>query len=172
MKKALLAALIATVAMGAAQAQSFDASKGYVGIAGVSAKNETVDGWRFGEKVFAGYDFTQNWGAEAGYSRFDNASRGTLNTNAYQSYIAAKYTMPLNDQFSAYAKLGASRAVRKASDIGVSYREADTSGYGALGVKYKLDQNLSLNFEYERNGKQKEVGPKADSLALGLAYGF
>jgi len=175
MKKALLATLLATVAtMGVAQAQGFDSLKGkaYVGIEGVTAKNDTVDGWRFGEKLFGGYNFNQNWAAEAGYTRFDTASRGTTDTNGYNSYIAAKYSMPINDQFSSYAKLGVGRSVRKASDVGFNYRQADTSAYGALGVKYQLDPNLALNLEYERNGKQKDVGAKADSLGLGLAYGF
>jgi len=175
MKKALLATLLATVAtMGVAQAQSMDsfAGKTYIGIEGVTAKNDTVDGWRFGEKLFGGYNFNQNWAAEAGYTRFDSANRGSLETNGYNSYIAAKYAMPINEQFSGYAKLGVGRSVRKASDVGLSYRQADTSAYGALGVKYQLDPNLALNLEYERNGKQKDVGAKADSLGLGLSYGF
>jgi len=175
MKKALFATLFATVAtMGAAQAQTIDsnAGKGYVGLGATTVKNDTVDGWRFGEKIFGGYNFDQNWAAEAGYTRFDSANRGTTETNGYNSYIAAKYSMPINEQFSGYAKLGVSRTVRKASDVGFNYREADTGAYGALGVKYQLDPHLALNLEYERNGKQKDVGAKADSVGLGLSYGF
>lgn len=173
--KALLVTLLATVAtMGAAQAQTMDSlsGKAYVGIGGTTAKNEVVDGYRFGTKVFGGYNFNQNWAAEAGYTRFDSANRGTTETNGYNSYLAGKYTMPLNEKFSTYAKLGVSRAVRKVSDTGLSYRQADTGAYGALGVQYKLDQNMALNLEYERNGKQQDLGAKADSLGLGLSYGF
>lgn len=173
--KALLVTLLATVAtMGAAQAQTSDAlsGKAYIGIGGTTVKNEVVDGYRFGEKIFGGYNFDQNWAAEAGYTRFDSANRGTTETNGYNSYIAAKYSMPINDQFSGYAKLGVSRAVRKVSDTGFNYRGSDTGAYGALGVQYKLNQNMALNLEYERNGKQKDLGAKADSLGLGLSYGF
>lgn len=183
--KILLVTLLATVAtMGAAQAQTADSMSGkaYVGIGATTVKNDTVDGYRFGTKLYGGYNFDQNWAAEAGYTRFNSAdttrsiggvNNVTADTNGYNSYVAAKYTMPINDQFSAYAKLGVSHAVRKYSDTtGFSSRTADTGAYGALGVQYKLDQNLALNLEYERNGKQKDVGAKADSLGLGLNYGF
>ena len=179
--KTLLVTLLATVAtMGAAHAQTDDTTSGkaYVGIGATSVKNDTVDGYRFGTKIYGGYNFDQNWAAEAGYTRFNSADTTFANnvnadTNGYNSYVAAKYTMPINDQFSAYAKLGVSHAVRKYSDTtGFSSRTADTGAYGALGVQYKLNQNIALNLEYERNGKQKDVGAKADSLGLGLNYGF
>jgi hypothetical protein len=41
----------------------------------------------------------------------------------------------------------------------------DTGAYGALGVQYKLNQQVALTAEYERYGKEKDIGAKAMDFA-------
>ena len=40
------------------------------------------------------------------------------------------------------------------------------------GLQYKLTENVALTGEYERYGKKKMLGAKADAFTVGLKYGF
>jgi opacity protein-like surface antigen len=181
--KQLILAFAGLAAIGAAQAQTTadTTSHAYIGVGASTIKNDALDSYRTGFKLFGGYDFDQNLGIEAGYTRIGKESETFIfgsapysyTTRGSNSYIAGKYTVPINDRFSAYGKLGVSQTVRKYSDNQFNdYKSNQTGLYGALGVKYKLNQNMSVLAEYERNGKTKDVGAKADSWTLGLSYGF
>jgi len=188
--KKLIVALVSTIAAaGAAQAQSnlMDANayspRPYVGVAVSGAKNQATDNWRASPKVFGGYEITQNWGVEAGYTHhgsedYDTNSNATpvrAQVKGSDSYLAAKYAMPVNERVSAYAKLGASYSERKNELRGVNnvqVNDRDTGVYGSLGVQYAVNQNVSIVGEYERYGKDKATGSKADALNVGLKYGF
>jgi len=94
-------------------------------------------------------------------------------TEGYGTYVAAKYTLPLNEQVSAYGKVGLSHNERKLTDnLGQRFKDDDTGGYGGVGVEYKLNQNVALLAEYERYGKSKAYGAKPDVWSVGLKYGF
>lgn len=195
MNKLLIALAASLTAIGSAQAQTTTnigsdwASRTYLGVAVSGAENQAAnDDWKAGGKVFAGYNFDQNWAIEGGYTRFGNedVNFGTPSTNALQgevksasSYIAAKYTMPLNERLSAYGKLGAAYNERKikldtygSSYSGFSYSRDEKGVYGAVGLQYALGQNMSLVGEYERYGKTPDVGAKADVVSVGLKVGF
>jgi OOP family OmpA-OmpF porin len=182
MKKIIVALLAGLAATAAAQAQTTDAtSKAYVGIGVVAAKNTAVDAYKADAKIFGGYDFDQNWGIEAGYTRYGSTDfsktyggteRMTGSTKGYSTYVAGKYTVPINERFSAYGKLGVSYSERKYTNNLFSGKDTDSSLYAAVGAQYKLNQNLALTAEYERNGKQKNWGAEAGSWGLGVKYGF
>lgn len=172
--KKLIIALIATAAVaGSAQAQN-TAGRGYVGAAAVSAKNTTLDAHKADGKLFGGYQFDERLGVEAGWTnhhKTDVGPRGS--TEGYGTYIAAKYTLPINEQVSAYGKVGVSHSERKlTNDLGQRFKDDDTGGYGGVGVEYKLNQNVALLAEYERYGKSKAYGAKPDVWSVGLKYGF
>jgi OOP family OmpA-OmpF porin len=81
--------------------------------------------------------------------------------------------VPVNEQVSAYGKLGLAYSERKLSDsTGLNVSNHDTGAYAGLGVQYKLNQNVSLNAEYERYGKSKDFGAKADVWTVGAKYAF
>jgi OOP family OmpA-OmpF porin len=186
MKKLIAAVVANVVVLGAAQAQVMDANayspRPYVGVAVSGAKNQATDNWRASPKVFGGYDITQNWGVEAGYTHHGNEDYDTNRNNfapvqarvkGSDSYVAAKYTMPVNERVSAYGKLGASHSERKNQLNGFGdVNERDTGVYGGLGVQYAVNQNVSVVGEYERYGKDKSTGSKADAVSVGLKYGF
>ena len=131
--KKLLIALIATAAVaGTAQAQT-SAGRGYVGASAVSAKNTTVDAHKADGKLFAGYQFDERVGVEVGatnHHKTDFANGGMRgDVEGYGTYVAAKYTMPVNEQESAYGKLGVSHRMREMKSNVVSGREvADKLG--------------------------------------------
>lgn len=187
MNKLIVALATTIAAAGAAQAQTtvMDANaynpRPYVGVAVSGAKNQATDNWRASPKVFGGYDITPNWGVEAGYTHHGSEDYTTTRAavpvratvKGSDSYVAAKYTVPVNDRVSTYAKLGASHSERKNDLSGVGrINDRDTGVYGGLGVQYALNQNVSVVGEYERYGKDKATGSKADAVNVGLKYGF
>lgn len=181
MKKLILALAATLVATGAAHAQSSTQAPGaYAGI-GVSSVGKMIsDGRKAQAKVFGGYEFDQNFGVEAGITNRSresldltmNGQSFTARTRGFNSYVAGKYTMPINEQFSAYGKLGMSYNVVKHSSLGMDHKEEDTGLYAGIGVQYKISDKAALIAEYERSGKREGANDPNDAWTLGLKYGF
>ncbi|MCS0582931.1 porin family protein [Massilia pinisoli] len=191
MKKLIVALIAGTAAMGAAQAQTTQTQpRAYVGIGVATADHENSsvggltnvdsDGYKASGKIFGGYEFDQNWGVEAGYTDFRNANvnyssngvNGSGKTKGSSYYVAGKYNMPVNDQFSVYGKLGLEHSERKLESAALNLKDTDTGAYGAVGLQYNLNQQVALTAEYERYGKTKTVGAKADVWTVGARYSF
>jgi opacity protein-like surface antigen len=188
MKKLIFAMIAAATTMGAAQA----AGPGpYVGVGIASADHSyklpgtvggDTDGYKASGKIFGGYDFDQRFGVEVGYTDFRTSSHNyTLNgvngraeSEGDSFYVAGKATHPITEQVSLFGKLGAARNKSDLSSTnGVFNRsESKTELYGALGVQYNLNQKVALTAEYERYGKSKDFGAKADVLTVAAKYAF
>ena len=186
--------ILATAAFAAgtaAHAQQLSTASGtaayrpYVGIGVVSADNQTTDKRHAVAKIFGGVDLSNNVGVEAGYVIFSNQDRqyspeatgipGGVKVSAkgYGAYVAAKYTVPISERFSAYGKLGLAHSQRKwQNDIGYSSTENDNDVYAGLGAQYKLNENISVVGEYENFGKRKDIGARAGVWSAGLKFGF
>src|SRR4051812_35205792 len=129
MKKIIYALIAgATVMSGAAMAQN----KPYIGVGVASsthefniggASNVDAEGWKPSAKIFGGVDITPMFGVEAGYTDLRKADHSfniggtgyTGTTDGHRAYIAGKATMPVNEQFSVYGKLGAGYTKTKLS---------------------------------------------------------
>jgi OOP family OmpA-OmpF porin len=174
MKKLIVALIAGAAAMSAAQAQNYTDTqpRAYVGVGVASAKNIQSDDYKAGGKIYGGYQLNQTWAAEAGYTDFGDhdAANGTTKGNSY--YLAGKATMPINERFSAYGKLGVQHSERKYDSAALNLKDTDTGAYGALGVQYKLNQQVALTAEYERYGKEKDIGAKANVWTVGAHYNF
>jgi len=190
MKKLIFAVIAGVAFAGAAQAQE-TYPKTYVG-AGVAsadhefyapgATNTNSDGWKASGKIFAGYEINQNWGAEIGYTDFRkshasytmNGVNGRADADGHSTYLAAKYSIPVNEQFSAYGKLGAAynKATLNTTTVGLNYDDSRATAYGALGVQYKLNPQVALVAEYERYGDKRDFGAKPDVVTVGARYSF
>ena len=175
MNRTTLSLIAGATAMSAAQAQNTPGSA-YVGASAVTAKNQTVDAHKADAKLFAGYNFDEKLGVEAGVTNFHKTDfqRAGVNgsTEGYGTYVAAKYTMPVNEQLSAYGKLGVQHSERKLNTTVGNLKDKDSGAYAGLGLQYKLYQSTALVAEYERYGKDKDVGAKADVWSVGVNYGF
>jgi len=189
MKKLLVVLIASAAVMSAAQAQT-PAPRAYVG-AGIAsadhdfklsgASNVDTEGYKASGKIFGGYEFNQTWGVEAGYTDFRksdvNYSIGSTNyrgeTDGHALYLAAKATLPVNAQFSVYGKLGAARSKSELELVNAArMSRSKTEAYGAVGAEYKLNESMSLIGEYERYGKSKDFGAKADVWTIGAKYSF
>lgn len=191
MKKLIVALIASAAAMSAAQAQTTATPRAYVGGGIASADHEfkmsgatnvDTEGYKASGKLFAGYEFNQTWGLEAGWTDFRNSdvnySIGGVNTRGETEgralYLAAKATVPVNEQFSVYGKLGAARTKSELHTLNAvqNMSRSKTEAYGALGAEYKLNETVSLIGEYERYGKSKDFGAKADVFTIGAKYTF
>jgi opacity protein-like surface antigen len=192
MNKLLVALLATTAAMSAAQAQTVQTQpRGYVGL-GVASIDHSYstpnglsvtdkDGYNGNLKVFGGYEATQNWGVEVGYTDLNKADftynvaglSGRAKADGYQYYVAAKGNYPINDQFSVYGKLGAEHSARKIRDTGFyDVSDSDTGVYASAGVQYNFTPQWAVTAEYERYGKEKDFGAKPDAWTIAARYSF
>lgn len=186
MKNIIFALIAGATAMSAAQAQSL--SKPYIGVGVATAKHEmNVNGVTVTEKgdrkaagkLFVGADITPMFGVEAGHSTSSDDHKvtvgglgGNVETKSRATYLAAKATMPVNEQFSVYGKLGAVHTKDKAYSALGSYSESDNGVYAGVGGQMNLNEKVALTLEYERNGKKKDFGAKADVVSVNAKYSF
>jgi hypothetical protein len=188
MKKLIIALIASAGAIGAVHAQT---PTPYIGVGVVAADHNykisggTVsneDGYKAGAKIFGGVDFDKTWGLEAGYTKFGSADAnysiagvpGSLTAKGNSLYLAGKATMPINEQFSMFAKLGVARNKTEVTSTLAALRRDDskTEGYGALGAQFQLTKEVALTAEYERYGKKRDIGTKADAFTVAAKYSF
>jgi len=165
---------------------------------------ETQDTSKTGAKAYAGYDFTKNWAIEGAYAilgtpeyKYVRVTAGA--TNGQDSYkarawsLAGKGTLPLNNRFDIFAKLGVtSNKSESNSSLGgvtTSNQSASNTRAGILagiGAAYHIDRNISVRLEYESYGKfgnqvtqnvatplSGETGRASVALwSVGIAYKF
>jgi opacity protein-like surface antigen len=191
MKKLIVALLAATAAISAAQAQTVQTQpRTYIGIAAASIDHSysnsglnvtDKDGYNGNAKIFGGYEVNQTWGVEVGYTDINTADfnynvagvNGHGKTDGYQYYVAAKGNYPINDQFSAYGKLGVEHSLRKIRDTGFADQsDSNTGAYASVGLQYNFTPQVAVTAEYERYGKDKDFGAKADAWTIGARYSF
>ncbi|MDN2715614.1 porin [Janthinobacterium sp. SUN120] len=187
MKKQLFAAVVsAALAFPLfAQAEGFYAGANV----GRSELKLNVDGQgsekdhKTGYKAYAGYDFTPNFGAEAGYVNFGKVKLygedASANLESSAFYVAATGTLPLNEQFSLFGKAGVTQNRAKPSNnkdfFDFDGSKNKTAAVFGIGAAYHFDKKLSLVAEYENFGKVFSVdggNMKADLLSIGLRYKF
>lgn len=188
MKKTLIALLGTALALPlAAQAEG-----GYFGVNVGRAENklsfegESEKDRGSGYKLYGGYDFTKNFGVEAGYVRLAKWSGSDADLGASASYkpsavyVAATGTLPLSDQFSLLGKVGVTRnrAKLSASIVGIgsgSETYNNTTAMFGVGAAYNFTNNFSAVAEYENFGKvldEEGVTIKGNMISLGLRYKF
>ena len=173
----IFAALALSLAMaGAAQAgPGAPAPQAYAGV-GAMAADRHGGSVKVGTKVFGGVAYTDSLAVEGGYI---DLSRGTaapeartIDLGGFGTYVAARLMRPFTEKLSAYGKLGVAHSQRKLSQMGLVRKEVDTGIYGAFGLQYSITPGVAISAEYERYGKDKKTGAKADAWTLGINFEF
>ncbi|BDU15352.1 outer membrane beta-barrel protein [Lysobacter auxotrophicus] len=154
--KMLSTALVAVIASAAAfGAQAAD--KGFYAGAGVG--QSYVDEGSYDDEdtaysVFGGYQFNRYFGLEAGYADFGKLEpRGTgTPLEASSVYLTAVGTVPITDNFSAYAKAGFQRwdLDRSIPSIVGNTDDNGTDPTYGVGLQYRFTDNVALRGEYSR----------------------
>jgi OOP family OmpA-OmpF porin len=186
MKKNVLFALIAALA--APLAAHAEGNYYVGGNVGRAEQKVDLDGLSFKEhktayKVYGGYNYTQNFGAEIGFADLREAEKtgnGARIASKPQSlYVAAVGTLPLNDQFALIGKAGVAynhvKVSASAPGISASDSENQASPYVSVGAAFLLNKNVSFVAEYEYFGKIAKDGDaniKANLVSVGVRYAF
>ena len=155
-----------------------------------STINEDDNDWAY--KLFGGYQFNDNFAIEAGY--FDLGQFSYKTTTVPEGALNGKINLkgvnldlvgflPLNETFSAFARVGANYARTDGtfSSSGAVSGPADATPtktsihYKAgVGLQYDLSRSLGLRAEAERYRIDDSVGGQGDInlFSLGLVYRF
>ena len=186
----ILAAALGTLTL-AAHAAPNDGSIGpYAGAEigrtnfSLSSSLPTTDSDKSGNalKVFGGYNFDQNFGAEVGYTRFgsfsENATVAGVATkqdgSARSFYGVGTARANLSDSFGIHGRAGVSFGkvngtnVLPASD---NLMGTKTSLLVGLGADFKLTPNVTLMADYDHYGKLSN-NVKANTLMFGAKVTF
>lgn len=135
-------------------------------------------------KFYGGYNISPTLAVEGGYQRFGSTKfdlplGGQLDAESHAFYAAAKGTLPLNENWSLFGKLGAARGNSKITVSGQgaasdSRSVNHSSLYASVGGAYAITQQLSVQLELERYGKVNNEGltSNMNALSLGLRYSF
>ena len=154
------------------------------GITSTSSTDDKDTGW----KAFAGYRIMKYLAVEGAYTNLGEATAntvitapvaGTVNTDVESESwnISAVGILPLNDQFSLFARLGVNVWNIDASSSGtgsggpfvLDVSDDGTDVVYGLGAAYNITQNLSVRGEWERYDFD---GDDIDLLSVGLAWAF
>jgi OOP family OmpA-OmpF porin len=125
-------------------------------------------------KVYAGYDFTDNFALEAGYKDFGKYKFANAASVAIDGlYVAAKGSVKVSESWALVGKAGVSR-------VNIDVDGAALGEFGkyrallALGADYSITKNLALELELANYGRRKSS--KGDlglyQLEANLNYSF
>ncbi|NVD71129.1 outer membrane beta-barrel protein [Duganella sp. BJB1802] len=134
-------------------------------------------------KLVGGFNYNKNFGAEIGYADLRevtvSGNGASISSKPSAFYVAATGTLPLNEQFSLFGKLGIAAAHEKLTatygrftDSGTDNR---TTPYISVGAAFVLNKQVSFVAEYENFGKVAKDGSaniKADMFSAGVRYSF
>jgi len=159
--------------LGVGQSKAKDACTGVAG-PGISC-DDTDTAW----KIFGGYQFNANFGAELGYTDLGEVSAtfagfGSATIESKGIELLGVGTYPINQQFSIFGKLGFFRWDVDANDgtglVG-SVSDSGTDLTFGFGVKYNFTKNVALRAEWQRYtdvGETNTTG-MADVDVLGVS---
>lgn len=137
----------------------FDIDTGPLVAAG--ATSVTTDDSDTGWKIYGGYQFHRNWGVEVGY--VDLGSVGitgrvgavpfTGNADVTAWTLALVGTLPINQSFDIFGKVGLYRWKNKASvsaaGIAAAADDNGTDGMVGIGLRYNFTKNFGVQVEAE-----------------------
>lgn len=153
---------------------------GYTGV--VASVDNTDTGW----KLFGGYQLNKNIGFEAAYvnlgSLTANATYATpagsparVNVDVDGFQLSAVGTLPLNDAFAVFGKVGAFFSKSDQTGTGAFAAPASTDNtdwiYG-LGGNWQFNPNIGLRAEWERFQGLGASERHADLYSLGAVFSF
>lgn len=137
--------------------------------------------WVTDPRLVAGIGLTPAFALETGFvNLYDRGSyfasyahpeqtAGALGVNGFDSYLAGKYTVALNDRLQVVGKAGVAYSRFDQRDVHLgSMTSTDIGPYARLGAQYKLNDKMSVSGNVERYGDSAKWGP-ANSNNTGVS---
>lgn len=139
---------------------------------GADVGTTKVDG--FGREnsygIFAGYKFTPAFAVEANFRRLATydfsvgTTRGDVSLD--QTGLSLIGTMPINEAFNVYGRLGYNHAKAKASISGYTGSGSDSSAMYGIGLGYNFSDTVSGRVEVQKPGSD------TTNVSFGVAFNF
>lgn len=198
MKKILIASLLAASSLGASAEGAyigFGGGQGEVAFSPINVSPATLSEENTDQayKAFLGVAISDNLAVEVGYQ-----SMGTYYQNAAFAGSNAKIEykgsailldlvgkIPLTDNFSIFAKLGAARTTLEVTQTAdgifsglasAPVEQKETNFRFGAGAQYHLSKGVAIRIEYERTtdvGDQSTTGESdVDYMGAAIAFGF
>jgi OOP family OmpA-OmpF porin len=173
---------------------------GAVDLGKSTAKNRcdgfsAASGWSCAEsataiRIAGGYQITPTWGVEASYGNYGtlkdtySSSITTINTEVKLNGFAihATGTLPVNNAFSLFGKLGIARTTAKGSSTSsnpaysvLSNEVTSTKASFGVGAQYEISDKVALRAQYDDFGSVGDSNSgtmKITLLSAGLVYKF
>ena len=132
-------------------------------------------------KVYGGFQFTPNWGAELQYSdlgrRDITGPAGTTGSfTSSQFSLAGTGTLPLSSGFSLMGKLGVSGNRISTSGNAVVGSGNSSGVLVGIGAAYSITPALAVRVEYEDYGNMAKLNNgstvRGNGYSISLKYGF
>lgn len=160
-KKIIAAAAFATLASSAFAATP---NTFYAGVDGGSTKIDDFGDNKGSYGIFLGYNFHENFAAEIGARRLGSWGFNGVDVDADQYQASVVGTLPLQNNFNVFGRLGYNKLKASASYNGYT-ADADDSGvlYG-VGVGYSFTPTISGRIEFQK--------PSSDSHNVSAAVAF
>ncbi len=145
--------------------------------------DDTDTGW----KLFGGYQFTPNFGAEAFYADLGEVSasgiadgvRVTADVEIDGFGVSTIGTWPIGDNFGVFGKLGLFRWDIESSATGRRSVSLDDDGIDftfGIGARYALNESFAIRAEWEwfnELGDEDTIGESdVDLLSAGVVFSF
>ncbi|MDP2879717.1 MAG: outer membrane beta-barrel protein [Sulfuricella sp.] len=138
-------------------------------------------------KLFAGYNFNPSFAIEGGYadlgkpsSKFISATETVPQTQKESAwFVAGKGTLPINEQFNLFGKLGLTQ-----NKVSASWSDSTGSGSGSdsrngvlygIGAEYNVTKQVGIRLEYEDFGQFGSTATgrtNTSAWSAGMTYKF
>jgi OOP family OmpA-OmpF porin len=147
----LLALLFATTS---AMAEGFYAGAG-MGITQIEDEDEgvTFEDSPFGWKVFAGYDFNENFAVEGAYLNSGEAEDDLFGENVKAELtafaVSAIGLMPVGDSAHIFGKVGYYDGEQEIKAFGLTVTEDDDGLTVGGGIRFKTAKNFALRADFD-----------------------
>lgn len=163
-KKIAISAALAILASSA-----FAAAPGSVYVGGDigSSKVSGDDDRETSAGAFVGYNFNENFALEGGYRRLYDGDDAFFGDATYdQASVSVIGSIPLNNGFSVYGRLGYNRLNTEIERAGANYKEHESKALYGVGASYAFTPTISGRVEVQK--------PRSDltNLSAGVAFQF
>lgn len=156
--------ILMALAFGAAFVATSASAQPYIGAGFGQSK---TDSHNTSGKLYGGFQFNQNFGAELAYNDFGNYRGATADSWS----LAAVGTLPLDNNWDIFGKLGGTR--NHINFAGSSHHDDFLLG---VGIGYNINRNVAVRLEYEDFGKLpmdvNGMTAKATNWGLNVKYTF
>lgn len=131
---------------------------------GADINTTSVDGWTdatsFG--VYGGYEFSPYIAGEVAYRKLGTFDSGNDSIKLNMTQVSAVASLPINDQFKVYGRLGYGFLNKSGSS---SYNVDNGMIYG-VGAQFNFTKSIGVRAEYT------SIASDADQVTVGVNYKF